>query len=701
MGKVGCKTTIASKRVPTKQSLVRKLGVYQIFVLPAGILANLGCVTLLAFLWFSNDDNPTWRNIILQSWATRYVAIMSLIIRLVVGAQSVSCVSMLSSLVLEGFETPLPSVAAMSILRFKNGGALDLLFFRFLFHGKPMVKKAALALVAFMLFVMLMSLQFTSTALLSDLGFRNITVQQPESQIAYAHQGVNDPFGAAMPSGSLLSFTPLYPPFIEYSEPPDRPVQGVFDTGTLIRGFLPVADETQRQELVRYSGMATFFDNRVVCAQPSENSTQVRLTISDSMQGVKMFLSGQVDTAIVVPRFNGTTGGSFACSEVVTPPGTNGPVGAGSVEWPLAICQVFAIGGLVSSMQDMPLRPWFDQKSVDTSSDKYLVVNTTGSVYAWERTFSLAPLGGAIQINSTSSRGTGEWLQVDMGFGLGLSISICYVASAGQHRHVDVFRSSADTTEPKALWNISHDYSDGHFETESIRKQLGAVSERQSLSQRGLFQLAEPPESWVTFTANTTYFGQGPGVTVGKLLESILFSANWSSSALCYGCLPLVTPIHFIHGSVFNQIIRDTSSPALALQALLTGLYAQMYYSNAYLFSTRAAGTVWVNVSAVAPVQRLFFSLVVAALATEMLLAICITLVFLSGTRYSSLGNAWQTLLQVAGQDIDQWVSDSSLTDKEIKTLMKVGGLERNLVGLVDVHDMNKIRFRERKPASI
>jgi hypothetical protein len=107
MGKVGCKTVIASKRVLTKQSPVRKLGVYQVFVLPAGVLVNLGCVALLAFSSFSNDDNPIWRNIILQSCATRYVAIMSLTIRLVVGAEPVSCVSMLSSLVLEGFETEL------------------------------------------------------------------------------------------------------------------------------------------------------------------------------------------------------------------------------------------------------------------------------------------------------------------------------------------------------------------------------------------------------------------------------------------------------------------------------------------------------------------------------------------------------------------------------------------------------------------
>jgi hypothetical protein len=130
-----------------------------------------------------------------------------------------------------------------------------------------MVKKAVLVLVAFLLFVILMSLQFTSTALLSDLGFRNITVQQPETQTAYAHQRIDDPFEAAMPSGSLLSLTPLYPPFIEYSESLDRLVQGVFDTGTLIRGFLSIAQESQRQELVRYSGMATFFDNRVVCAR--------------------------------------------------------------------------------------------------------------------------------------------------------------------------------------------------------------------------------------------------------------------------------------------------------------------------------------------------------------------------------------------------------------------------------------------------
>ncbi|KAK3683431.1 hypothetical protein B0T22DRAFT_443478 [Podospora appendiculata] len=632
----------------------RKLTTWHIIILPGGILINLGCMALLSVLWFADSDSSAlWQRIVLNGWATRWVVIISMVIRTVVGFHGVICVSMLCALVLEKFETPLPKVAAASIMRFQNGGVFDLAFFAFLVRGAPTAQKALLAIPGGLLFVVLVGLQFTSTALLSDFGPRLMVLQQPETPYAYAFLNstedevrvrVIDRLTIAMETSYScgLNNSPLFPAFLEYAEPPKGLPDGAFDTGALVRGFLPFNQESQRTELVRYSGMATLYDNRVVCVRPTANLTSIQLRILEDEKlrsnvtsthpVIYAELSGYVGSDLVVPRFNRSSSpvwlncsGSGASPQSFMFPNIE--------DWPLVICNVDAGGGPLPSMGDPVSHTYLDLADFlyAPETDSFLVLNTSYTGPTGHQTL-LKP--GPTKINSTSVRYMGEWLQIEFPHNFSASLSLCYTSDEVRIKEVDVFR---------------------------------------------------PPSGW---EARKGRAAPWPPVVLG--LSRILFGNNHdgnNSSSICYGCMinSAISPtMHFAHASVFNQIIRETLSPGLALQALLTSLHAAEYYSVSYLFSETANATAWIRTTGSAPVRSLFFGLVLATIAFEIVLTVGITLAFLWGTRYTSLGNAWQSVSQVTGNHVDKWRADSTLTDGEIKLEMECEGSAENLEKLRD-----------------
>jgi len=698
-----------------------KLTTWHILLLFIGIIIKAACVSLLGFLWLASTENGVWQRIVLSDWATRMVVLVSLVIRTVVGLHGVLCISMLSALILEGLETPLAKVAAMSIMRFQNGGAFDLRGFLFLLRGgKPTVKRALLAGSSGLLFALLVGLQFTSTALLSDFGMQSVISRQPEREYSYTWKegefGVYNQAAVAL-SSSMMMTTPSYPAFVEYSEPLgyDLP-DGAFDTGTLIRGFLPIDQEANRSDLARYSGMATFFDNRVACLRPSANLTDVQLRVSVSnstfnpltsggsdSQSATLEFVGSVGSAITIPKLSqGTQGLNFSCTGVLVPvlvPAT----GRGDLEWPLAICT--ANGDPGASFSPMN----------DTSSSSLFVLNTSyEGLSLYDELQSMGNMGRSVVLDTVSMYDTGEWLHVQFSRGFEVSISTCYLTNAAQMRNATISRVFSNTSEPSSSWNSSRKF----FETEAIRRQLGATSTALSISQRGLFELSEPPDSWVAYSERG-YIGQGSGYlnilwkVYPRGLYSVFSRANLmnrrlphetqQSSSLCYSCYPTYAPLapdlHFGHVAVFTDILRDTRSPGKALQALLTSFNAQLYYSQAPVYAGRANGTAWVRVHTPAPVQAMFFTTIVVAVAIETALVICITLAFIRGTCYSSLGNAWQAISQVTGNEVDKWRTNSLLTDKEIMECMKREGLTKRIIRLVDKGD-DKIRAREEAPSS-
>jgi hypothetical protein len=128
-----------------------------------------------------------------------------------------------------------------------------------------------------------MSLQFTSTALLSQVSLAAfpIIVTVPQTCYGANPQGLSYQAGLGG-SRSYLETTPTgYPAFAEWvsnaaisnadaqhGECAPSQLPGIRDTGTVVRAFLPIRDPSERSRLVEYHGFGTVVDARVVCLRP-------------------------------------------------------------------------------------------------------------------------------------------------------------------------------------------------------------------------------------------------------------------------------------------------------------------------------------------------------------------------------------------------------------------------------------------------
>lgn len=261
----------------SRPGLVSRLGTFPIIVLISLFVISLGCLAFFAFLWGADTNNTVWRSIILSGWTTRSITIASLVLRWATAMQAGICTSMLAAILLQKGAVPLPSAAAVSIIRCHNTGPWLLL-------NKVGTDwhygSLSVGLLTMLLTITTLSLQFTSTILLSQVGIQSLPVAISVPQTYYG----TDPDGPSFLSQisapkSFLETTPVrYPAFAEWvsnstnttaqhGEFPPNSSPGIRDTGTVVRAFLPFKDE-ERRRLIGYHGYATALDTRVVCVRP-------------------------------------------------------------------------------------------------------------------------------------------------------------------------------------------------------------------------------------------------------------------------------------------------------------------------------------------------------------------------------------------------------------------------------------------------
>lgn len=130
-----------------------------------------------------------------------------------------------------------------------------------------------------LLFTSTTLLQFSSTALLSDLQLGRLPGLQINKSSTYdfAYEGHGSTFpvsdgyfdytrGVTYPvrwrSSTWTRNPPAFPAFAEYSEPVSV-AENIDDTGVLLRAFLPFADAQSRESIRNYSGNAMVLDARV------------------------------------------------------------------------------------------------------------------------------------------------------------------------------------------------------------------------------------------------------------------------------------------------------------------------------------------------------------------------------------------------------------------------------------------------------
>jgi hypothetical protein len=279
-------------------SFVARLGRLSVATLVASFTVCLGCIAFLTFLWAAQTSNVIWRMIIVSGWTTRSITISALALRWATATQAILCTSMLAAILLQMGAVPLPSAAAISIMRVDNTGPWSLLgVMKARWHSTSLFP----GLITMLLSLTTLCLQFTSTALLSNVGLAFLPTEISESKTFYRADPDGRTFGSQLSAvRSYLETTPTgYPAFAEwiatetpsvrYGEYVPNNTQGIRDTGTVMRAFLPFSDVDTRNRLTEYTGFGTVVDMRVVCMRP-----QLTDIVYSTMSGFRLTGSAEV-----------------------------------------------------------------------------------------------------------------------------------------------------------------------------------------------------------------------------------------------------------------------------------------------------------------------------------------------------------------------------------------------------------------------
>ncbi|TXB97465.1 hypothetical protein FocTR4_00011038 [Fusarium oxysporum f. sp. cubense] len=604
----------------TRMRHVSRFDKNAIFAMAGGLLIILICVAFLCFLWFGNEDNSVWRHIVITNWVSRSITITSLILRWSVTAQAVVMTSMIAALLLQMSQTPLTQAAAVSLAVCSNRGPHELIF--------RLPHSLGSRSWLFWLVVLLMTcittlLQFTSTALLSDVG-SGIIIDSQSLKISY---GINSSFGGSLAaSGGYIAARPLsYPAFAEYTEPAS-PRDGITDTGLSMRAFLPIDPRSSREALVSYNGMATVMDTRVACMRP----TFANVTVQS--YGIYRWIAGSVWTKLKVPRMNTTLGmdgdvqpSHFNCSYSLDQ-------GDPDSSLRISFCNVYFMDenddrdtGIISDMEPIPPEPY----TASSPGGMYLIINTTGAHTDWNEVNNA---GRNLRIE-TVVQDKSEWTTLESDVkGLSFVMTLCSFDPVVQDMNITATRTKGGA-EPMARWLNST----STYDTEAILAQLGGTKDHLSYDDRGIFKLAKK-ESWLTPPSvidRGTYwesspappadpyyilFGAFDGLPGGGGYLINLFGSDDSGDANGIR-------LNRLHGEVFKETIKATGSAAWAIQALVTSLYSMAYYDYIFQFDIPAP----------------------ADLKAEQVRA-----------KDGLIGGSWAAVARISGQPTDDWLAKAN-----------------------------------------
>ena len=688
-----------------KPTLVGRLGYYTIATTLGGTIVIVAALAFICFLHTGNGDNSTWRNIMTTGWTARSITLTSLAIRVVVTAQAAGATSMLAALALSRFEVPLIRSAAMSMMRFENTGPhkLALIYTSKVLRGKNI----ALGLTALCLTGTTFLLQFASTVLLSDLKLGTITAADQTTLIPYGIRNYYDGNNETDPlenSAHYWSTKPaVYPAFAQYTEPMPKVEDGVYDTGMSIRAFLPIYPESNRDRLKIYQGYGNLVDTRVVCMRPviedlkftpppgavmfpsivssagysySTNFAYPTVTPNPSYSEPDLYpevtgeggpiVTGSLTTNLTARRFfGGHDFGSvaFNCSSAIQ--GVDNTSLATTDEWPVVLCMLDIIGGIVSDMDNL------DASNIGVG---YLVINTTGSYDDWSNVYD-----SHIGALDTASIGTdGEWMVHSViGTDLTISFSVCFSAFSAQNAVIEA-TSLSNRTEPVLGWEPLT----SQYDTSSVRQHLGATdpNEMSTTDDRSILRLV-PLANW---TLPTT-----PGMApTWETLPVDLANQQWFdlfnyTMVMCSQCHPArsMGDIDIVgqgafadqaQAAVFNDILKESRHPALAIQAQFTTLFGMAYYDHTFQFDASANATTTSFTDVLVPMQWTGFYAVATVLVVHVCLVVGVGVWFSARVKESLLGNAWTVVAQLQSEETRPWLEEGDMvSDRDLLRKME------------------------------
>lgn len=229
-------------------------------------------------------------------------------------------------------------------------------------------------------------------------------------------------------------------------------------------------------------------------------------------------------------------------------------------------------------------------------------------------------------------------------------------------------------------------------DTRVIRNQLGATKNKMTLEQRGIWNLS-----------NTSIFQritqlQNTWEIPDKITDVITFNSltyPWVISMVMSGTSTVTLCPKCSHDSqrqgsniliqVFGDVIADTDSPALALQAILTIVLRAAYYDWLQLLNNNSSTKTVTFQQALIPLHHTGLCAVISILATLLVLCWIITFAFFAWTSKTLLNNSWQSVAQLSNsEEVSFILRDANMeTDSEVKNRIRANNeLNGRLFGL-------------------
>ncbi|KAH7406761.1 hypothetical protein DE146DRAFT_630052 [Phaeosphaeria sp. MPI-PUGE-AT-0046c] len=684
------------------QPLRKRLGTWSILVLALSTFTIFAIVIFLSLLW-QYGNNPSvgynWaHNIALKQFTVKIITLSSVVMRLMIALQAGICTSLAAALILERNSVPLPDLLHFAAIRSLNSGPPTILYpigrqFRFYMRSLP-------AVLILGIFITTTLLQLSSTLLVIDTGPQLLDAPAYEMNMNFTNnKDTNDILLAKYSNIDYWGSRPLaYYPFGE-RQGHSKQAENMHDTGIIYQGMSPSSDPYWIRDARGLDVVTTVFASRVACVAPT-----VEATIQQVTDDFFTYLIGNMtidrtandllhcesnDTSQCIIAFNCSLP-SVSMSQNVSaqlPPVS---------DWMLGVCAIqqnsiwsFGSGSLfdtANSTVNATEENLTDDQGIYV--DISMVLNHTGLE-------ATRPKSDARFANvGNYTKRSQEWSTYKIKEDESIDVSLCFSKWESQHKFVKM-KSNRSFDPIEVRW----DSNNGKYDTTDVQRLFDISNQLVKKGYEGrsreIMEMEMPRfDDTKIPVGNVTKFWQAAGQDFFNTIPD-------QASHMLPGCFRCAggnsINLHPHMSSLFQDIVKRTGHPALALQTIYSIITQSAYYEDAAAFNV-GYNAIWVTIQlAVVPLMWFGFLIVTGLLAFHLIMVASMVFLFAKRTKYSMVGEMWHSMGQVMEHVPEHLLHESmGRTDVEIRKACRRSGTSRSGVSLYRDSEVGEGQVRER-----
>jgi hypothetical protein len=242
-------------------------------------------------------------------------------------------------------------------------------------------------------------------------------------------------------------------------------------------------------------------------------------------------------------------------------------------------------------------------------------------------------------------------------------------------------------------------------DTLDIRTQLGVTSASMNLTteERGNFrldisevdaQIAATPNLDMTARPTFPWLWQNLYSGLPNLYMNIGFGLNTSFDIPFAMEYTNFSSLNMIQSRIIEDVLNETSNPAVALQTLLTNGMRMAYYDYVNLFDHTGTSTARISLQEQIPLRHIGLIVVLVFATLHWILGMILLGMFCWSTKYSSLNNSWTAILQVTGSEVEELYGEHAYGAKlQARSSAKESKPELRRVRLMPAGDLDRRRL--------